>query len=79
MLEVRCRTPTLQQKDVMIKPNKTSHKYNTTVQFECKQGFSLKGPQQATCQQNASFLFIGGTQPECEGNAKLIAVQNFIK
>nr|XP_034311973.1 uncharacterized protein LOC105322541 isoform X3 [Crassostrea gigas] len=64
--EVRCRTPTLQQKDVMIKPNKTSHKYNTTVQFECKQGFSLKGPQQATCQQNASFLFIGGTQPECE-------------
>lgn len=54
----------------MIIPNKTSHKYNTAVQFECKQGFSLKGPQKATCQQNASFLFIGGKQPECEGNAK---------
>nr|XP_034316262.1 uncharacterized protein LOC117685819 isoform X3 [Crassostrea gigas] len=64
--EVRCRTPTLQQKDVIIMPNKTSHKYNSTIQFECKRDFRLKGPQKATCQQNTSFLFFGGTQPECE-------------
>lgn len=53
----------------MIVPNDTDYEYNSTILFKCKMGFSLKGSQNATCHQNASFWFIGGT-PKCEGNVK---------
>lgn len=66
LLEVRCKTPKLQQKNVMIVPNKSDYEYNSTIMFECKMGFSLKGSLNATCHQNASFWFIEGT-PKCEG------------
>lgn len=64
----------LQQKDVMIIPNKTDHEYNSTIMFECTESLSLKGSQKATCQQNASFRFIDGVQPECEGNAVNVSI-----
>lgn len=67
-LEVICRTPAFEQKEIIIQPNETDHKYNKTIKIKCKQGFSLKGSQKATCHQNASFYFIDGT-PLCEGNA----------
>lgn len=53
----------------MIIPNKTDHENNSTIMFECTERLSLKGSQKATCQQNASFRFIDGIQPDCEGNA----------